>query len=169
MKRSAVALLLALCSLTAYAPAQAQQPGNPLYFGAKIGLMDPDRGDEATNLGALVGYTLMEDTNGSLAVEGEYTRTFDDGEIGGNDWDVETLAGYLAYRTAGNVFLKAKAGYGWWDVNVDGATGFEGDDWDFTFGAGVGFRLSRKSGLELEYAVVQEDLNFISLGFFTHF
>lgn len=170
MKRSAVVLVLALFGLAAHGPVQAQQVGNPLYFGGKIGLMDPDRGDEATNLGVLVGYTLMEDSNGSFAAEGEYTRTFDDGEIGGADWDIETLAAYLAYRTAGDVFLKAKAGYGWWDVSVDRvATRFEDDDWDFTFGAGVGFRLSRKSGLELEYTVIQEDIDFLSLGFFTHF
>lgn len=169
MKRiSAVSLVLT--GLLAYGPAGAQQPGNPLYVGAKIGLMDPDRGDEATNLGVLAGYTLVEDSNGAFAVEGEYTRTFDDGEIAGADWDIETLAAYLAYRTAGDVFLKAKAGYGWWDVNVDRfATRFEDDDWDFTFGAGVGFRFSRKAGLEVEYTVVQEDIDFLSLGFFTRF
>jgi hypothetical protein len=164
------AVLLALFGLAAYGPVQAQQPGNPVYFGAKLGMMDPDRGDEATNVGLLAGYTLMEDRTGAFALEGEYTRSFDDGQVNGNDWDLETLAAYLAYRTTGDVFLKAKAGYGWWDVNVDGgAGGFEGDDWDFTFGAGVGFRLSRKAGLELEYAVIQEDLDFLSLGFFTHF
>lgn len=168
--------LVALFGLLVCAPAQAQQPGNPVYFGARIGLMDPDvRGfDEATNLGLFVGYTLMQDTRGALAIEGEYTRTFDDGEVNRagvtSDWEIETLAAYLAYRTAGDVYLKAKAGYGWWDLSVDRiVTGAENDDWDLTFGAGVGFRLSRKAGLEVEYAVIQEDINFLGLGFFTHF
>lgn len=170
MKRTSL-VLLALAGLAAHLPAHAQQPGNPIYFGAKLGFMDPDDGDEATNAGVLVGYTLMEDRNGAFAVEGEYTRTFDDGEIGNADWDIETLTAYLAYRTAGNIFLKAKAGYGWWDVNVDGGAprGFEDDDWDFAFGAGVGYRLSSKAGLEVEYTVIQDDIDFLSLGFFTRF
>lgn len=170
------AVLVALIGIVAFVPAQAQQPSNPLYFGAKIGLMDPDvRGfDEATNLGLFVGYTLIQDTRGSLALEGEYTRTFSDGDVNRagvrTDWDIETLAAYLAYRTAGDVYLKAKAGYGWWDVSVGrGVTAAEDDDWDLTFGAGVGFRLTRKAGIEVEYAVIQEDINFLSLGFFTHF
>jgi len=135
MKRTSL-VLLALAGLAAHLPAHAQQPGNPIYFGAKLGFMDPD-----------------------------------DGEIGNADWDIETLTAYLAYRTAGNIFLKAKAGYGWWDVNVDGGAprGFEDDDWDFAFGAGVGYRLSSKAGLEVEYTVIQDDIDFLSLGFFTRF
>lgn len=176
MRRSLL-LAFAAIGLVALSPVRAQQAVNPMYFGFKAGTMDADVSgfDEASNWGVLLGFTLYDQAEaGSLALEGEYTRSFNDGDvrIAGlrGDWNVETLALYGAYRTGGNVFLKAKAGWASRDVSVRGPGGrIEGDDSDFSFGAGGGVRLSRKAGLELEYTVIEDDLNFLSLGFFTHF
>lgn len=152
--------------------AQGGRPADPLYFGLKAGSVDVDDSgfDDASNAGVFVGYKLHEDASGTFFAEGEYTRTFNDGEVGGADWDIETLAAYAGYRTAGPWFLKAKAGFGWWDVNVDGlVTSAEADDTDFTYGVGGGYRFNNDSGLELEYNVIESDISSLMVGFFTTF
>lgn len=167
MNKTHVTLIATLLTMAVAAPAAAQK--NPWYIGAKIGQMDIDAGgfDEATNFGFVLGYHLLADKHGSLSLEGEYTNSLKDGDIaGGGDWDVETLAAYAAYRTArapGDVFLKAKAGFA--DAEVSGFA----DDSGFSFGAGVGWALSKKADIEFEYTVIEDDLNFLSVGFTTHF
>jgi opacity protein-like surface antigen len=162
----------ALASALAMPVAYAQQ--NPIYFGVKLGQMDADVAgfDDATNFGLLFGYTLLRDEIGALAIEGEYTRALSEGDVaGGGEWEVETLAAYAAYRTADTVFLKAKAGLLREEIKVSGvfAAPISGKDSGISFGAGVGYRINRKVGLELEYTVIEDDISFLSLGYFTHF
>lgn len=170
-----IAFVAALITAFATSPAFAQgTPSDPLYFGIKAGRVDIDVSpfDSASNFGGYVGYLLSQDQNGSLFLEGEYTRSFNDGSVGAGEWDMETLAAYVGYRTAGPWFLKAKAGYGWYDVNIVNVApglGFDGSETNFTFGAGGGFRLDNNSGVELEYAYIDEDVNSLMLGFFTRF
>lgn len=150
---------------------------NPVYFGIKAGVMKADVGgfDPSNNFGFLLGYDVYRDVNGTLSIEGEYTRKLSEGDvnIGGarGDWKIETLAAYGAYRTAGELYLKAKAGYLREDVNVSGVgnTSVSGKDSGLSYGAGVGYRFNRKTGLELEYTIVESDISFLSLGYFTHF
>lgn len=156
---------------------RAQQVVNPMYFGFKAGTMDLDaRGfDDASNWAVLLGFTLYDrpDTS-SFALEAEYSRSFDDGDVRvgptRGDWDIETLAAYGAYRTLGSVFLKAKAGLARWDVSATGpGAGASADDSDVSFGAGAGLRLSPRTGFEAEYTVIESDIRFLSLGFFSRF
>jgi outer membrane immunogenic protein len=152
------------------APAIAQQ--TPLYFGLKAGLMDADAGgfDESTNLGLVLGYDLHRDANGALSLEGEYNNTIDKGDVPGGDWKVETLGVYGAYRTAGELYLKAKAGVVREDVKVKGGSnGIAGKDTEFSYGVGAGLNIQRQSGLEFEFTAIEEDINFYSVAFFTHF
>ena len=145
---------------------------SPWYLGLKVGWMDLDAPstDEATNLGLYGGYTVMEDANGQLSIEGEYTRSISDGEVGGSGWDIETLAVYGAYRTMGPWFLKLKAG--WADADLSAGSGgsrFSDSESDFSFGVGGGVRLSNKAAFELEYTAIERDVNFFSIGYVTHF
>ncbi|BAU50205.1 OmpA domain-containing protein transmembrane region- containing protein [Sulfurifustis variabilis] len=175
--RAAAPLAIVLATLLAVSPAGAQQVVNPMYFGFKAGTMDLDASgfDNASNWAVLLGFTLYDrPETGSFALEGEYSRSFDDGDVrvagARGEWDAETLALYGAYRTGGSVFLKAKAGWANWDVNVSGpGTRAEGDDSDFSYGAGAGLRLSPRTGFEAEYTVIESDLSFVSLGFFSRF
>ncbi len=160
--------VVALGSLLAM-PSYAQ---SPWYLGLKAGWMELDAPstDDATNLGLYGGYTLMEDTNGQFAIEGEYTRSISDGEIGRSGWDIETLSAFGAYRTAGPWFLKLKAG--WTDADLSAGSGgrrFSDSETDFSFGAGGGVRLGNKAAFELEYTVIEDDVNFFSIGYLTHF
>lgn len=162
-----------LCSLglLVAAPSYAQSY-SPWYLGLKVGQMDADVSgfDEATNAGIYGGYTLHDDSNGRFAIEGEYTRSIADGDLPGGEWDIETLAAYGAFRTAGPVFLKIKAGYLREDVSVSsGNFSVSGKDSGLSFGAGGGFRLGEKAAFELEYTVIEDDVNFFSIGYLTHF
>ena len=86
------------------------------------------------------------------------------------NWKIETLAGYGAYRTASDFYVKAKIGYLREDVTVSGiGSDISGKDSGLSYGAGVGYRFNSKSGLELEYTVIEDDISFIGLGYFTHF
>lgn len=158
-----------------FSTAAAQE--NPVHFGLKAGRMDADVPGfgKASILGLLFGFDLHRDDSGVFSFEGEYTRNLSDGDLAigaiPGDWKIETLAGYAAYRTAGNVYVKAKTGILHQDVKVSTAAAapFAGQDTGFSFGSGIGWRFNRKTGLELEYTVLEEDLTFLSLGYFTHF
>lgn len=183
MKKSLYTAAAAL-TLSMASPAFAQQgaglrinpPPNPLYFGLKAGAMDVDgTQDAASNVGVLAGYKFHEDERGAFFGEGEYSRTFSDGEAdaiaGSGDYDVETLSAYGGFRSAGQLFWKAKAGLSWWDYSVDGAapgTG-EDDDVSFSFGVGAGWRLNEDTGIEAEYTVVDSDIDFLSVGVIARF
>lgn len=185
MKKS-VYTIATTFALAAASPVFAQQgaelrinpPADPLYFGLKAGAMDvDDTEDAANNVGVVAGYKLHEDERGAFFAEGEYTRTFSDGDVdvtagGSGDYDVETLSAYAGFRSAGQIFWKAKAGVSWWDYAVDGAPTrgpSEDDDISLSFGAGAGWRLNEKTGLEAEYTFIDSDINFLSIGIFTTF
>jgi len=167
---AATVLALGASSAMAQQRFTMQTPADPLYFGLKAGAMDADAGDDASNLGAVIGYKFHEDATGAFIGEGEYTRSFNDGRILGNDWDVETFGAYAGYRSAGPWFWKAKAGFTFWDIAVQGAGGgIEGDDTSFSVGVGAGGRLNERTGVEVEYTRLDSDLTFLSVGLFTRF
>lgn len=175
MKKHRYLRVVALIAGVGICTAAASQE-NPLYLGIKIGQMDIDQSgfDTSINFGLLVGYDILRDANGAFSIEAEYTRDISEGDvdIGGvnGDWHIETLAAYGAYRTAGPVYLKARAGYLREDVSVSGInSGVAGKDSGLSYGAGVGYYLNRKSGIEFEYTAIEHDINFFSLGYFTHF
>ncbi|MFL6624030.1 MAG: porin family protein [Sulfurifustis sp.] len=174
-KHRYICAIALVAGVTICAAAAAQE--SPLYFGLKAGQMDIDQSgfDTSSNFGLLLGYDLFRDVNGSLAIEAEYTRDISKGDVqigaANGDWKIETLAAYGAYRTAGPIYLKAKAGYLSEDISVSGVsgTGVSGNDSGFSFGAGVGYYFNRKTGIEFEYTVIEQDVNFFSIGYFTHF
>jgi len=149
---------------------QAAQPKT--YAGVKIGQMMIDAGgyDDATNVGLVFGATLNEVQAGSLSIEGELTFSLVEGDVSffgfDGDWDVLTLAGYGVYRSNGQLYFKGKAGLLYEDVsvNVSGLPGVSGDDIGLSFGIGGGYKLNEKMNLELEYTIIESDLDFLSVG-----
>jgi Outer membrane protein beta-barrel domain len=162
-------ILFALClGMSLAAPAMAA--GNPLYLGVKGGKMmvDLSEYEDVSTAGLVVGYKLFDNQAGSVAVEGEYTNssTGDITVLGvTGQWDIDTWALYAAYRTPGNLYAKAKAGvlHEKINVNIVGA-GISGSDSGLSLGVGGGLRLGRNAALELEYTIVEQDVNFASLG-----
>lgn len=178
MKHRVWALLLLLVSTLAMA--SAAQAERPWYFGIKAGQasLDLPQFDDLVQGGVLVGYRFWSHGNGgTLAVEAEYTDTLAEGDFEiedgfGADWEARTLAAYIAYRSGGRFFFKAKAGY----QNIDfqaNATAFgfnlelNSSEDDASAGLGFGWRFGRNMGLELEWSrtFFDADFDLITLAF----
>jgi hypothetical protein len=150
-------LIFLFSALTAFAAHAAKSNGGPWYVGFVGGFMDGGRGvtDDAINLGVDVGYQI----NRYVAPELQLTRTFVDGETsGGNDWDVDTLSVFAAFRTDTKVKLKAKIGIS--DIDT-------GDSSDTELSLGIGIGFWALGGLtEIEYTELSNDydLEFLSFG-----
>ena len=116
--------------------------------------MDPQGlNDSAVNMGLDIGYQQ----NRYLSTEVELTRTLIDGDTpSGNNWEVDTLSVFAAFRSRTPVKFKAKIGIT--DVDYGG-----NDNFELSFGIGIGFWAA--GGLmEIEYTEIDDGLNFISLG-----
>lgn len=158
MRQMKTMILVGLLGLLAAAPVSA----GGLFFGAKTGPMiidSPAVKTDATNVGVLVGYELGVGV-GDLSIEGELTTSTSDGELKttGRKFDVDTMAAYLAFRTAGPIYLKAKGGF--MHVDVDNS------DTGVAYGIGVGFGIGIAQ-LELEYtqgSFDPDDVAFVSVG-----
>ena len=150
---------LALASL-ASAPVYAAAGDDGLHVGLKTGLMDVDVGgfDIDSPLGFVVGFE-----QGLYGFELE--ANFAGGDVEGFDLDFDTFAFYGVFRSEGEVFFKLKAGF--LRENVDVA-GFSEDDTGFSVGVGAGARVDNLS-FEAEYTIIEEDVNFLSVGANVHF
>lgn len=154
--------------------AQAATPliiGQP-YFGVKTGIMMPDVGGwgDAINIGGIVGAPVARLPQGTISAEGELTTTLSNGDINyygttGN-WHITTLAGYGVFRTHGPIYLKAKAGLLYENVGAS-VPGFSatGSDTGLSFGIGGGMRLQHGQSLEVEYTIIESDINLLSIGY----
>ncbi|TCK16994.1 outer membrane protein with beta-barrel domain [Thiogranum longum] len=159
-------LLPALCLISSQAMAEG------FYAGAKAGWMDPDiRGfDEATNLGVQGGYTFgAPDTGITWAVEAELTTTISDGDVqafgSSGNWDVDTQAIYGVLRIGDALYGKLRLGFLHEDASasVVGASA-DGSDSGVSGGLGGGWRANQQLSFELEYTMVEEDIDFYSVG-----
>ncbi len=162
-----IVMLAVLCSGVVQAAEE-----RPWFGGVKTGVMtlSAEGIGDLTQGGVLLGYKFVRADWGSIAIEAEYTDTLFEGDLDTFDaeWDGETLAGCLAYRSPGRGYFKGKAGY------VDVTAGVrvndlrdEVDDSDFAAGIGFGWKLGKHMALEVEWtrAFFDEDLDFYSFGF----
>jgi outer membrane immunogenic protein len=147
----------ALMAGMAFAPAALAD----MYFGVNAGKMmiDLDGFDDPTNAGVLIGKEWGV-VAGDLGVEAEFTTSIDDGSFLGNDVNVNTQAVYGAFRTAGPVYLIAKAGLLREEVEVGSGSD---SDTGMSAGIGVGFSLGLAQ-MELQYTVIEEDISYLSVG-----
>lgn len=130
------------------------------YFGAKAGpVMVDGTGSDPTNAGVLVGHEWGV-VAGDLGIEAELTRTIDDGRFAGQDLEVDTRGLYASFRTAGPVYLIARAGRVRSKVEVGGSGS---SDTENAFGAGLGFSLG-VAQIEIEYTRLHDNVDFVSLG-----
>lgn len=153
---------LVLIGLAAMSSPVASYAADGLYIGPTGGVMDNDRNgfDDALNAGFILGYEFLGIGIGDIAVEGTYTATVDDGDAPRRqNWEIQTLAAYGVLRTAGPVYLKAKAGLLSADIEIDRISE---DETEFSAGLGAGFSVGIAQ-FEIEYTQIQDDVDFISL------
>ena len=137
------------------------------YIGVKGGEMrisDDIPYNDATSAGILFGSTIQAST---FAIEGELNTTVSSAEhkISNVELDIITLAGYGVYRSPGKFYFKGKAGVLTDYLDISGGNfSIEGYSWFISLGAGVGFRVSDTTNLELEYTRIEPDVDYLSLG-----
>lgn len=161
MTRAFIIGITALFLLTPVFAAQPAKSTSHLFYGIKGGLMDPDGSstDPAGNIGAVIGQPIAR----YFSWEAEITGTIIDGTVGNNtDWDVNTLAGYAVFRTEGKIGFKGKAGVAYWDTGSN-------DDLSLSLGIGAGFRMGQSGMLDVEFTQIDNDLDFISIGYIFNF
>lgn len=149
---------------------------NPFYVGLKGGFMRPDASgyDDAINIGVLAGFEFWDLDAGTIGIEGEYTNTVSEGDatFGGisGEWDIETYAIYGVFRTRGTLFFRGKIGYLHEDVSSSvGGFAAVGSDSGLSLGIGGGLKLGYFVDLVLEYTIIEEDVDFLSLAFNYYF
>ena len=143
------------------------------YVGAKLGLVSVDASefDNATNAGIVLGYDFVR-SNATFSVEGELTTTLSDGDLsmpgaGKAEWDITTMAiyGVTKLQLSNSAYLKGKLGVLNEDVSVNTAFGsFSEDDTGMSFGFGLGFKIREMVSLEVEYTIIEDDVDFFSVG-----
>lgn len=157
--RSVITLILSMLSCASMVHADSK-----FYIGAKGGSMSTSLTGlgSATNLGVLLGYKM----NKTFALEGEFTTTTSDGSVNGfGNWSVDTYSVYAAGRWGDKAYLKGKIGILSEDISISG--GFVsggGSDTGLSLGIGAGYSISDKINIEVEYTLIEEDIDFISLG-----
>lgn len=151
-------LALLICSSLSISTAHA---ADGLYLGVQAGFMNNSRSafDDSSNLGVILGYEFLNVALGDIAIEGGYTNTVDKGSAPGGDWEIETLAAYGVFRSAGPLYIKAKAGVLRSDIKVLSGSS---ESTEFSAGLGGGFSVGIAQ-FEVEYTRIEEDVDFISL------
>lgn len=167
MKKLSVSVLaLALAGTAGFT--QADSIGG-FYVGAKTGHMNfdvsgirNDRGD-----GLFLGYEWLAGDQLGIAVEYEYTTTSADARVSGlpGDVDLDTHALYAALRYGETVYFKAKAGIlrEEADIKVAGVK-VSDNDTGFSGGVGAGYRFSPNFMVEVEYTIIEKDVDYLSIG-----
>lgn len=144
-------------------------------FAANVEIDGADRisARDGAGYGLYGGYKFTD----NYAIELEYTDIGTDTEMVNycatnplcdqirGDVDVATYAVYGVYRTTGDIYLKARAGYLYEDIEFS----FAGNTYDsryeggFVASLGGGVRFGAIS-VEAEYNYLESDIDFISLG-----
>ena len=169
---SLVALVFALTFFAGPGASKALAGEGDVYGGVKAGIIMVDEDsvdiDDLTAVGLLVGFGLTPE----ISIEGEFNVTVSGGdfEIGPFDGEIDvwTLAVYAAYRApiADMVYLKGKLGviYEDFEMSVSGFPSESDTDTRFSGGVGAGLNINEQLSAEIEYTLLDDDAEYLSLG-----
>jgi len=150
-------------------------------IGGKIGTLQNGIIDytDAQTFTLMLGYEFSRliGDNGSAAVELDLVTTYDSGGITNTsaEWDADNIAVFLAYRTPGDIYFKAKLGAYSSDVEASsgGRSAGSRSDTALAYGIGLGFRFRSNTNFELELvgngSDGVNDLSSISVGAHVNF
>jgi len=141
-----------------------------LYAGVKAGGFKANVGDEL-NFKNAKGILLGFEFKNGLAIEYEHNKADIDwdfmDEINTGSLNFKTHAIYGVYRKyySNGTFFKAKSG---WLSEKISSSYMSADDDGLSYGLGVGSRGDSFS-FEMEYTVIEKDIDFFSIGVNVHF
>ncbi len=148
-----IAASLALCLNTAaYAD---------WYLGAKTGpmLVDISGADDPTNAAVTIGYELGA-LVADIGLEAEFSRSLSEGEVGGQDLEVDTNGFYVTFLTPGPVYLKLRGGVVDTEVTIGSVSNSDDD-------TSIGAALGLSTGIlrfEIGYTQIEDDIDFLTFG-----
>lgn len=158
MKKKLLSAMM-VCALSASAVAHDDTTGHG-YVGVKAGT-----GVGSIDTENVLGFVLGYDFGSTLSVEFEHANSEANSSV-----DITSNALYLAFRTEGDTYFKARGGflhekvernYGWRNDSSDSDSGL-------SLGLGVGHRFNQLS-LELEYTLIEQDVSYLTVGAQLHF
>jgi hypothetical protein len=152
------------------------------YFGAKTGIMmiDVEDVDNLIPIGVMGGYEIFP----NMSIEGEFNYRVSGGEWGFTGFDITvdsefkiwTLAGYFVYRypIGEAIYLKGRAGILYEDITAEMAYNhpswgpmtidMSGTDTGLSVGGGLGMNFNEQFGGEVEFTLIEADINYFSVG-----
>ena len=145
-----ITTMLSLASMSSYAA------GN-LFLGPKVYSVSLDNPnyDNAINAGVLVGAKFTASSTHSFALEAEMSQTMAKGDVGTQEWELNTFGIFGAFRAGGNLYFKGKLGFV--DRELRTSTGSINDDNELAIGLGFGFQDSTMRMLEIEYTEIDDN------------
>ncbi|HET7921688.1 MAG TPA: hypothetical protein VFM15_02930 [Gammaproteobacteria bacterium] len=152
---------LLLCLLTVSGGA-ARAADWSLYWGAEAGLLLPQGERNRTGVQAVGRLGLQAARLPGFAAEAELGTTLKAAQYRSSDLKLTTLAGYLAWRSAGRWYFKVRGG-GLWEWTRLGAG--RASDGGLSGGFGGGYRFDDGRRLELEFTVIERNVNMLSLSY----
>lgn len=123
-----------------------------------VGFDDVEVAEDPVSVAASIGYEFSR--VGGLSLEAEISRSTTPGMVIGNDLEVESQGVYIAYETAGRMYLRARVGY--MDASLISGDLSEAEGGE-TYGLALGLRLSGMC-IELDYTAVDDDVSFVNIG-----
>jgi len=156
--------MLAVTSMNSYAA------GN-LFFGPKaysVNLDNPNY-DDAINGGLLIGAKFIASSTHSFALEAEISQTVVKGDVGSEEWELDTFGIFAAFRAGGNLYFKGKLGMV--DREIRSTSGSLNDDNEMAIGLGFGFQDGMMRMLEIEYTQIDDnryspEIRMLSIGYY---
>ena len=122
-----------------------------LYVGANYGQVEYEESAgslDFTAASAIIGYNLSS----TFGIEARYAQGLGDDDIGGTSVDIDTMTSVLArlsLQNDANLTPYVLAGYTQGKLEAEGIGSETAED--FTYGFGLGFRITDKLSLTAEY------------------
>ncbi|MBT8114139.1 MAG: porin family protein [Arenicella sp.] len=189
-KNSFLARLVLACLIASAGGAHtalAQQDNTGAFFGqhakgkwiigGKAAKIDANSEfvDDADASGVMLGYEFARpigDLGGSAALELEYVNGDETIINGLGNYEADVVNVFMAYRSAGALYFKAKAGMSFSDLTINTPTSNDTfDETSFAAGIGLGYRLGEYGAIEVEYTddTGDNDLGILGLNAFLQF
>ena len=163
MKNMALLLIVFILSLSGVKDASAAKT----MLGGKTGFMliEGSGIDDVIPLGIVYSRSL-DTVAPNVWFEGEFNYGLLGGDFSGGELDIWTMAAYAAYHHPldNSLYLKGKIGllYERVEVSTDCCGSASDSDTGLSLGFGGGFKINDRMTGEVEYTIIEADVDFLS-------
>lgn len=168
VQKSLVALAVGSLMTVSAQAAMSYGDGTP-YIGVKVGQFNVDSStfDDATAYGVYGGYNFDK----NFGVEVEYIGSSDE-DLNlppfTGDYDVKTYGAYGTYRyhfADSGLYAKGKLGFAKTKISASlFSSTLSASDTGIAGGLGLGYDLNPNFGIEAEYAIIDSDIDLLTVG-----